>query len=182
MSLRDQFLKAGIVDKKKVARANRDLKNKRRNDGAERESRQARKARESERKTQERAAREQRLRAEAADRAVAERGMEKRRVVGSLLRANVLPHRSGQQPFWFLCADRKTILRLQIPGSWAHDLRAGRLAVVWLGDDPHPERAEHRVLRADAVPRIREHAPERLLFWNEHPPADDDPAEQLFGA
>ena len=181
MSLRDQLLKAGIVDRKKVARANRDLKKKRRTGGADRESKKARKAREATARRLEREARDARLRKEAEDRAVAERGMQKRRVVGSLLRANALPHRSGQQPFWFVCADGRTVLKMEIPGSWAHDLRAGRLAIVWLGDDPHPEKAEHRVLRADAVDRIREHAPERLLFWNETPPPDDDPSEQLFG-
>lgn len=182
MSLRDQLLKAGIVDKKKVARANRDLKKRRRDGGSERESKKARKARLAEERARQRAEREARQRKEAADRAVAEKGMEKRRVVSSLLRSHSMPHRKGQQAFWFVCADRKTVLKMEIPGSWAHDLRAGRLAIVWLGDDPHPERAEHRVLRADAVARIREHAPERLLFWNESPPPEDDPAEQLFGA
>lgn len=180
MSLRDQLLKAGIVDKKKVARANRALKTDRRQDGAERESKKARKAREAADRARLHAESEARRRKEADDRIAAERGMEKRRIVSGLLRDHALPHRVGQQPFWFVTADRRTILRMEIPGSWAHDLRAGRLAIVWLGDDPHPEHAEHRVLRADAVERVRQHAPERLLFWNEAPPPDDDPAEQLF--
>ncbi|MEC7947451.1 MAG: DUF2058 family protein [Myxococcota bacterium] len=181
MSLRDQFLKAGIVDRKKLARANRDLKKARRQRGSERESKRARKAREAAEQARARLDTDTRRRREADDRRVAERGMEKRRVVSGLLRTHCLPHRKGQQAFWFVSADRKTVLRLQIPGSWAHDLRAGRLAIVWLGDDPHPERAEHRVLRSDAIPRVRQHAPERVLFWNEAPPPSDDPAEQLFG-
>jgi uncharacterized protein len=180
MSLRDQLLKAGIVNKKKVARANRDLKQDRRKDGAGRESKRARKAREAEARAQARAELDARRRKEADDRIAAEQAMARRRIVRGLLRDHALPHRGGKQAFWFVAADRKTILRLEIPGSWAHDLRAGRLAIVWLGEDPHPERAEHRVLRSDAVERVRQHAPERLLFWNETPPPDDDPAEQLF--
>ena len=107
--------------------------------------------------------------------------MDGRRAVRRLLRDCALPHRPGQQFFWFVAADRRTILRLEIPVSWAHDLRGGRLAVVWLGDDPHPERAEHRVLQASAVERLQQHAPERILFFNESPPPEDEPAEMLFG-
>ena len=96
MSLRDQLLKAGIVDKKKVARANRDLKKNRREGGAGRESKRARQAREAAARAQAHAEQEARRRKEADDRIVAEQGMARRRVVRSLLRDHALPHRSGQ--------------------------------------------------------------------------------------
>jgi uncharacterized protein YaiL (DUF2058 family) len=180
MSLRDQLLKAGIVDRKKVRSANRDLKKKRREDQASRDSKKEIAAREAAEAAARKAAEEARRAQDAADRKAAETAMERRRAVERLLRDYSLAPRPGQQRFWFVTADRKTVLKLEIPLSWAHDLRAGALAIVWLGDDPHPERAEHRVFRGEAVARLRQHAPERVLFFNDAPPPDDDPAEQLY--
>jgi uncharacterized protein len=181
MSLRDQFLKAGLVSQKKVKSANRELKESRRHEQATRDSKKQIAKREAIAREAESAASLARREREAADRKVAQQAMDGRRLVQRLLRDHVLPHRDGQQDFWFVAGDRRTILRLEIPASWAHDLRAGRLAIVWLGDDPHPERAEHRVLQAVAVERLQKHAPERVLFFNEAPPPEDDPAEKLSG-
>ena len=91
MSLRDQLLKAGIVDKKKVQETNRALKSERKEAAGHRESREIKEAREA----AEAAARAAALAAEADRRRVerkareqAEEVAQRKRLVANLLRSH----------------------------------------------------------------------------------------------
>lgn len=178
MSLRDQLLKAGLVDKKKARKVNRQLKAQRKQAQGSKESkaeRQAREARErAERKAQALAEKQARQReAEAARQADL-----RRRLLSSLVNTYQVHHRGGPQPFWHPTACGRFLHRLWLSESLAHDLRAGSLAVAWVGDEPEDPDA-YVLLRDRAAHRIREVVPERVLFFNALAPDEADPALAL---
>ena len=183
MSLRDQLLKAGIVDKKKVQETNRALKSERKEAAGHRESRELKEAREA----AEAAARAAALAAEADRRRVerkareqAEELAQRRRLVANLLRSHRIPEKRGNQPFFHKSADGVGVVRLMLPESQAYDLRRGRVAIGWAGDrvgDP-----QYVVIPREAAERVRAIDPARILFFNEQAPAFDDPAEDLYAA
>ncbi len=179
MSLRDQLLKAGLVDKKKVREVERDLKKRRKKSQARRKKKKVREAEAA--AAREAAAREAAARkAEERRRAEAERAeRERRRLVRNLLVTWRVPMREGPVPFFHRSPDGRHALRLRLPESVAWDLRRGLLAVAW--DGPSPERAEVLLVTRHAALRLREAAPDRVLFFNETPPPDDDPAERPYG-
>lgn len=178
MSLRDQLLKAGLVDKKKHRQVNRELKKKRKKKQSKRDKKAVVEAREAE---AQRIAREAEIarRLERKQQLEAEREEgERRRRVRNLLRAYQVRPKRGPVPFFHLTPDRGHAHRMWVPESWAWDLRKGALAIAWLtdGDDP-----DYVVLPRAAAERVREHAPERILFFNDEAPPDDDPADKPFG-
>lgn len=178
MSLRDQLLKAGLVNKKKVRQTNRQLKNKRRKaqgsraskKHVERAEQQAAEARRTERATK---VRDERAKAHARREQEAHR-----RAVQTWLRTHRVPWRGGNQLFFHLAADRKTVVRCMLPESLVTELRRGRLAVAW--DGPSSRDPDYLLLPDRTAARIVELAPKRLLFWNAEPPPEDDPAEQPY--
>lgn len=178
MSLRDQLLRAGVVDKKTVQRVNREEKEERKQKAGAREARAVVEAREAAAREAERLAHLEAQRAAhlARERARAEK--EQRRLVSNLLRAYRVRERPGGQLFFFRSADGRQALRLQLAESMALDLRAGRLAVAWAGD--RPEEAEHLLLQREAALRVAEVAPERLVFFNQDPPDKADLSEKLY--
>jgi len=180
MSLRDQLLKAGLANKKKVAKTNRDLKKGRKKNQAQRDSKAERRRREAAAAKAADEARRAQLREERARVLAIREAQAQARRVRKLVRSYALPDREGPASFWHPAPDGRTLLRLRVPESWALDLRAGRLAVAWAG--PTPAIYEICVVPDYAADRILEHEPRRVLFYNTEPPADDDPAEQLYGA
>lgn len=180
MSLRDQLLKAGLADKKKVAKANRQLKKRRRKEQAEQDSKaERRRAAEAERAAAE-AARLEKIRVERARRLAIQEAQRRARAVRKMVRSYALPERSGQTSFWHRAPDGRTLLRLRLPESWAHDLQQGRLAVAWSG--PTAALADICVLPDYAARRVLAEEPRRILFFNEAPPDPEDPSERLYGA
>lgn len=179
MSLRDQLLKAGLANKKKVRQANRSLKKQRKADQGTRESAAQRRKRERAERAAAEAARAEKVRAERARQLAARELAEKRRLVRRLLRSWALPDREGQQLFFHRAADGPGVVRCMFPESWVYDLRRGRLAVAWAG--VHPREPEYVVVRHEAAQRVHALEPERLLFWNpDGPPSDDDPSEHPY--
>ncbi len=179
MSLRDQLLKAGLTDKKKVRRANRDLKKARKKDQGAREAAAVVRQREQAARKAAAQALAEKARAERAAALAAREAAEKRRLVKRLLRTWALPERSGTQLFFHRAADGRGIVRCMFPESIVYDLRRGRLAVAWAG--LHPAEPDIVLVRHEAARRVAELEPGRLLFWNaEGAPDDDDPAEQPY--
>jgi len=178
VSLRDQLLKAGIVDKKKVRDVNRALKDKRRQEQAHKERRKEIEAREAEARQQALEAELERTRLERARRVAVREQQDRKRLVSNLLNAYKLPDRRGPQPFFHLTPDRHHAHRLWLPESFAWDLRRGALAVAWMGEDP--ENPDYVLLPAPAARRVATHEPQRVLFLNDGPP--DDPSEALYEA
>lgn len=179
MSLRDQLLKVGLTDKKKVAKANRKLKKHRKNDQAKRESK-AEVRRSEERAAKAAAKTRQREAAAERNRLLAiQEAQAKQRMLRKVIRSYALAQREGPVSFWHRAPDGQTLLRLRLPESWALDLRAGRMAIAWIG--PNRRLFEVVILPRHAADRVAAVEPARLLFFNTTPPPDDDPADQVYG-
>ncbi len=178
MSLRDQLLKAGLVDKKQVAKTNRQLKKKRRREQSSRERKtviEARARDESAQRSQ--ASKDARKhRRKQSDERREQGNLE--RLVGNLIRSYGRTIPDGRQLFFHRLPTGPTLSRLMIPLEVALDLRAGRSAIAWSGkrEDPQlllvPEATARRILG---------HEPHRILFFNAEPPEASDPSEQLAG-
>ncbi|HCH65763.1 MAG: hypothetical protein CL927_19270 [Deltaproteobacteria bacterium] len=175
MSLRDQLLKAGLVNKKKVRQANRQLKKSRRKGQGERKGKRelaqaaqnAEDARKADLRAKAEAARVRRREARLRD--------ERRRAVKAWLRTHRVPMREGNQLFFHGSARGPRIHRCLFPESTVLELRCGRLAIAW--DGPSSSDPEYILLPDRTAHRLLELAPERLVFFNHEPPPDDDPAE-----
>jgi len=175
MSLRDQLLKAGLVDKKKARKVNRDLKAQRKKKQGAKDRKNVVMAREAAAKSEEKARKRAERLARRREAEAARASKDRERLLASLVRTYTVRYRPGVQSFWHPTADGRHLHRLRLPGSLAHDLRAGRVAVAWVGqeaDDPE----DYVLLDARAARRIAEVAPERICFFNTEPPPKDDPA------
>ena len=178
MSLRDQLLKAGVVNKKKVRQANRQLKKQRRTEQGERQSKKAlaRAAKaEAAARLAERAAKVEADKARA--RAIREREAQQR-AVHMWLRTHRIPPREGNQLFFHRSARAPRLVRCMLPESVVMELRRGGLAVAW--DGPSSAAPEYLLLPDTTARRLAELAPERLVFLNTQSPPDDDPAERPY--
>ena len=175
MSLRDQLLKADLVDKKKARKVNRDLKTQRKKKQGAKDRKKVVVAREEAAKSERQARKlaERKARRHQADAARASRDRE--RLLASLVRTYTVRYRPGVQSFWHPTADGRRLHRLRLPGSLAHDLRAGRVAVAWVGQDA-ADPDDYVLLDARAARRLVEVAPERICFYNAEAPPRDDPA------
>ncbi len=176
--MRDQLLKAGLVDKKKVRQTNLELKKDRRDKQASRESKRDIERREAEAQAALQAERAEKLRLERAREVERREADARRRAVHTWLRTHRVPMRQGNQLFFHLAANRRQVVRCMLPESLVVELRRGRLAIAWDGltrRDP-----EYVILPDLTAARVAELAPERILFWNREPPPDDDPAEQPY--
>jgi len=173
--MRDQLLKAGLVNKKKVRQANRQLKNKRKKQQGQRQSKKsiqsAAKAAEAARKAEQKA----KVDAERARRRAIREREERQRAVQMWLRTHRVPLREGNQLFFHKSARGQRLVKCLLPESIVLELRRGRLAVAW--DGPSSADPEYVLLPDLTARRLLELAPERLLFFNTEPPPEDDPAE-----
>jgi len=173
--MRDQLLKAGLVNKKKVRQANRQLKNKRKKQQGQRQSKKsiqsAAKAAEAARKAEQKA----KVDAERARRRAIREREERQRAVQMWLRTHRVPLREGNQLFFHKSARGPRLVKCLLPESIVLELRRGRLAVAW--DGPSSADPEYVLLPDLTARRLLELAPERLLFFNTEPPPEDDPAE-----
>lgn len=176
MSLRDQFLKAGLVTRAQADRAAREARQEQRAAQAHQLPRRERERLEAERRAREQA---ERLAAAVAKRR-AQREAEERLLrelrPRQILQAHAKPLRGGNHPFFHRSPDGRHAWRLFVPEHVASDLRCGRLALAWL-DDPRSPRVV--VIDPETADRVEALRPELILFRNRGP-VDTDPAEQLY--
>ena len=179
MSFKDQLLKAGLVNKKQVRKANQGERKARKKKQSSRE----RKAVAQERSRAERKAEQKRLQAErvAAKRARdrAKEAAEAKRRVDQILGAHRVRHRSGQQLFWLRSPDGRHALRLTLPDSVAFDLHVGKLAVAYRGPADAFE-PDVLLIPREVAERVEKIDPSRVLFRNESRPTE--PEEALWSA
>lgn len=175
MSLRDSFLKAGLVNKKEAQRAEQQLRQEKKQATGQQISKAERErleAEEAERRRQEQAEelanrrREARLKEEQEIRLMSTRQM---------LRAHAIRYRPGPQRFWFRAPVAPEIWRVDLPERMANDIRCGYLALAFC-DDQHPDVV---VVDRKAAERVQALRPELILFWNADG-ADPDPSQQLW--
>lgn len=174
MNLRDQLLKAGLVDKKQADRAAREAREQKRKEEGQKEARRVVEQREAERLAAERAAAEaERI----ARRKAAEERAHRETIVlqaRQILAAHRLRFREGPQRFHHRSPDGREAWRLRLPERVAEDLRCGRAAVAYI-DGLEPKVV---VVDRDTADRVEAIRPELILFRNRGGP-DPDPAEQL---
>ena len=178
MSLRDQLLKAGLVDKKRVKKANRELKKNRRKQQSERQKKSVVLAKQAADRTADLSAKKQ---ARRKRRLESENRQEKAnlgRLVGNLVRSYGQPVPAGHQLFFCRPPTGPILIRLKIPLEVALELRLGKQAIAWSGVAEEPQLL---LLPAAAAQRIIKHDRQRLLFYNPSPPDPDDPSERLAG-
>ena len=178
MSLRDQLMKAGLVDKKQVAKTNRQLKKKRRREQATRERQAVLDVRASEESTKRVQSRkeERRQRRKQADENREQANLA--RLVGNLIRSYGRTIPDGRQLFFHRLPIGPRLGRLMVPLEVALDLRSGRSAIAWSGSKEEPQLL---LLPRATAHRILAHEAERILFFNLEPPDAADPSEQLAG-
>lgn len=178
MSLRDQLLAAGLVDKKAARKANQEQEAERRAARGERERRAEVEKRAAEASRQEREARQasQIEVRKAREREATARDQQRR--VSNLLRDYQVRVRGGNQPFWHRAPDGVHLHRLLMHERLAWDLVAGVCAISWTGDPLDPS----YVLISDAVARrVSALEPGRVLFHNTERPDPADPSERPLG-
>lgn len=161
MSLRDQLIKKGLVDKKRARSLDREAKR-------ERKAKQGQRERKKVVERREREQREAELQAAAEARALARREAELRREASELparvrqkIRANLIRSR-GPVPFHAVGPDGRTVHRLEVNERVAWKLRAGEAAIaalIW--EDRPPELV---VVSTDAARDLKEIAPESVCF------------------
>ncbi|MFH1467692.1 MAG: DUF2058 family protein [Pseudomonadota bacterium] len=176
MSLRDQLLKAGIASRKQVQAAERELKEARRKQQAQRLSRREEEERRQAEVVAEREALLEERRRQRAERRDGEEAAARRSRANQIVHAHALRFARGVVPFWHRTPGGPLLHRLDLSRKLAVELRAGRLAVVWA--EVSGETEYHVVMRAVAE-RLRGVLAERVLFLNDEPPDQEDPAEQL---
>jgi uncharacterized protein YaiL (DUF2058 family) len=164
MSLRDQLLKKGLVDKKRAQQIDREAKAERRAEQGQRERKRVVEQREAERA---------RAEAEAAAhaRALARKQAELAREDAerpARIRQKILANRirgRGPVPFHVRAPDGRTLRRIEVHPNVAWKLRAGELGVAALGWPR--EEWEAVVVNAHAARELRALDPAIVCFLNE---------------
>jgi uncharacterized protein len=179
MSFKDQFLKAGLINKKQVRKSNQKAKKDRKKSQGSREKLSVVLARDAKTKAEalktakraQQEARQERARAREREEAV--------RRVGQILSANRTRFRRGNQKFWYPSPCRRYLFRLNLPESIAFDLHRGNLGIAFVGpgDTDEPDVV---VVSRSVVERILKLDPSRVLFHNVSRPKDLE--EQLYPA
>lgn len=162
MNLRDQLLKAGLVDKKRAEQAAREKRQEEKKALSQQEDRDTRERREAAAREAGRAAKEAEVVAHRREADAREARELAERRPRQILRAKRIRFRPGPQPFWHRAPDGVQVWRLDLPEHLALDLRWGRVAVAWC-DDAHPEVV---LVDQETAQRIEQLRPELVLFRN----------------
>ena len=177
MSLRDELLKAGLVSKKDVRRANRDKKKTRKQEQGSRRRKRAEQA-EAE------AARQAALEAERQERLACRQELDEAREEHervNRIRQTILGNRlgaKGHTPFWVRSPDGRHLHRMSVTDRIAFDLRCGHAAVaVLLEPDREPE---YYVISRRAALKLEEIAPEQVVFLVTDTAGLSHPEEQFL--
>ena len=139
MSLRDQLLKAGLVDKKRVKKANRELKKARRKQQSERQKKSVVRAEQEAERAAEVSAKKQARRDRRLQSEVRQEQANRGRLVGNLVRSYGQTIPTGHQLFFCRPPTGPTLVRLKIPLEVAMELRLGKQAIAWTGPANEPD-------------------------------------------
>ena len=167
-----------MVDKKRVKKANRDLKIARRQKQSERQKKRVVLAEQEAERTADMVAKKKARRTRRQQSEARQERANLGRLVGNLVRSYGRSMPTGHQLFFCRAPKGPILTRLKIPMEIAIDLRWGKQAIAWSGS---PEAPDLLLLPAAAAQRISKPAPNRILFFNVNPPDPDDPSERLAG-
>ncbi|MEY1661460.1 DUF2058 domain-containing protein [Isoalcanivorax beigongshangi] len=156
MSLKDQLMKAGLVDAKRA----RQVAHQKRQES--RQGAPAAAAEQARQRQQEQAARSRELNAQRE-----QEGRERALLaeVRQLIEAHRVPRDGGDAPYQFVHESR--IRKLYLPAALVTPLARGQMAVVGLADSPD-------VVPADVAARIEERLPHWILSWHRDKAVSDE--------
>lgn len=179
MSFKDQLYKAGLITKKQLRQLNQDEKMDRKRKKGNKRKKLVEQAEARAKAKKEKA---ERLAIIRKDRAVREKAtMEalKIRQVQQLLNHHRQRFRKGQQTFWHKTITGTHVHKLCIPTRLAWDLRAGAMSIAAMGHRSDPQ---YVIVPRDIARKVQEIEPDRIVFLNESPPDENDPAERPYDA
>ncbi|MAA79804.1 MAG: hypothetical protein CL916_11140 [Deltaproteobacteria bacterium] len=179
MSFKDQLFKAGLITKKQLRKLNQDEKMERKRKKGTKRKKLVEQAEARAKAKKEKAERLVKIRAERAVREKATMESLKLRQVQQLLNHHRQRFSKGQQIFWHKTIEGTHVHKLWIPSRLAWDLRSGAMAIVAMGKIEDPE---YVVIPRDIARRIQDIEPHRVVFLNETPPDENDPAERPYDA
>lgn len=161
MSLRDALVAIGLVKKKDVARANRELNEERRAEqGGRRPQAEIDRELAAQRAEAEAAEQAARLR-ERDEREARKADVERRLRIENVLRANAIRPGKGQ-PFWHRAHASPQVLRLEVSSGVAWQLRSGEAGIA---ASVRADLVDYVVLPKKAIHKLRELAPELVVFF-----------------
>ena len=180
MSLRDHLFSAGIINKKELRKSKNQAKQNRKHKQGQRRKK---KVVEAEKQAQQQLSRKQKREALKNARLQRERAKieaMKKRQVSQLLNHHKLDFYRAEHPFWHPAADGKHVHKMWVPSRLALELRAGQLAIAVSGsiDAFNPQ---YVLIPRVVAKRVLGIEPSRILFFNEVPPCNDDPAMRIWG-
>lgn len=165
MSLRDQLLKAGVVSKGDVKKANRNAKKARKaKQGSRKRKGQVRREEEARLAAEREAKRLAKLQARKAREAEEDAALRPLRI-RQIVRSNAVRGR-GKVPFYVRGLNGRTVHRLSVSEGIASKLRVGELAVAF-APAVKGQSEEVVVIGQRGVARLREVSPEHILFYEE---------------
>ena len=176
MSLRDQLVKAGLASKKDKRRVELRLKQARRQQQGRKQSKRGRREQERRQLRAQEGARLKERRALWAARRAEEEAQARRLRINQILEHHGLRCAPGPQRFWHRTVGGSLLGRLDLAGKLAAGLREGTLALAYA--DP-PAGDAYVVVTREVAQRIASILPERIVHFNEEPPAADDPSDPV---
>ncbi len=175
MSFRDQFLKAGLIDKKSAAKIDRAAKEDRK---AAQAARAPKTAAERAQQAAAQAERDRRTAQAAADRARAEAERDAHETVHRIKQV-AMAHRMagrGPVPFFHRRLDTTRLACLSLREALARDLRNGGAAILGFRDLGG---FAYVVVPRRTAERVATFAPEAIVHWVQTADHLSDPAESL---
>lgn len=167
MSLRDALLAKGVVNKKDVARVNRELKDERRAEQGSRRGHSETEREEAQRLEAEREAAAAERKRERDEREARRVALELRLRIDNVVRTNAVRPGSGQ-PFWHKTFGGTRIARLEVSSGIAYQLRCGEAGIAAHTPPAAGEgEMDYVVLPKKAIHKLRALAPERVVFFVE---------------
>jgi uncharacterized protein YaiL (DUF2058 family) len=160
-SMKDQLLKARLVDKKHVRKVEHEERERRKKLGREAiEQEKTLLKKELEEKERRRKEEQQHLNRLRKEEEAARGGVQRMRSL--VLGSSLLKHGFGTEPFHFV-ASNGSLPCLEVSREMAARLETGKAAVVELPGERFPE---FHVVPADVAEQVRRAAPDAVRFWN----------------
>ena len=167
----DELFKAGLISKKDLRKAKQKAKKERRQQQGNRKKKKQIQA-EQKAQLQSQVRDQQAARIEARKKRESEQQQrEYVHQIQQVLQRNQVVISSDRYFFWHPSADGKYCHKLYVSERVALDLRAGNLGIAVYGAmsavDP-----KYVVIPRKTVQKVLTLDPDRIVFWNEHPPPD----------
>lgn len=178
-SLRDQLLQKGLVTKKQAQRVNRELKDERKVEQAQRKSKSELKAEEDALRAAEEAELVARRKAERDEREARKDALERELRVRNLVSGNRVRPGRGQL-FWHRSFTGPELLRVEVSTGMAYELRSGQAGIAALRRSWEATEVEYVVISRKAALVLLELAPEHLVFFVEDVAGISDAAEAFL--